>query len=114
VYPVFGALIGAWFGVIPLALDWDRPWQVRQHYPRLSLTWIADHFILQTWPLPPVLTSIIGFIFGGLASFMHSIAVEAVEASKAAVTTQAEEERAERERADEKSKRKKRKGGKTA
>ncbi|KAJ9121069.1 hypothetical protein QFC24_005050 [Naganishia onofrii] len=94
VYPVFGALIGAWFGVIPLALDWDRPWQ--------------------TWPLPPVLTSIIGFIFGGLASFMHSIAVEAVEASKAAVTTQAEEERAERERAEEKSKRKKRKGGKAA
>ncbi|KAJ9103819.1 hypothetical protein QFC21_002281 [Naganishia friedmannii] len=92
VYPVFGALVGAWFGVIPLALDWDRPWQ--------------------TWPLPPVLTSSIGFIVGGLASFMHSIALEAVEASKAAVTTQAEEERAERERTEEKTKRKKRKGGK--
>ncbi|KAJ9120099.1 hypothetical protein QFC22_002997 [Naganishia vaughanmartiniae] len=94
VYPVFGALVGAWFGVIPLALDWDRPWQ--------------------TWPLPPVLTSIIGFIIGGLASFMHSITVEAVEASKAAVTTQAEAERAEQERNGEKSKRKKRKGGKAA
>lgn len=31
VYPVFGALVGAWFGVIPLALDWDRPWQVRPY-----------------------------------------------------------------------------------
>lgn len=29
-YPVFGTLCGCWIGVIPLALDWDRPWQVRR------------------------------------------------------------------------------------
>jgi GPI ethanolamine phosphate transferase 2/3 subunit F len=27
-YPCIGALIGAWLGAIPIALDWDRPWQV--------------------------------------------------------------------------------------
>lgn len=30
VFPAVGAIVGAWAGVIPLALDWDRPWQVRQ------------------------------------------------------------------------------------
>lgn len=27
-FPLAGALVGAWVGAIPLALDWDRPWQV--------------------------------------------------------------------------------------
>jgi len=28
VYPAVGSFIGAWLGAIPIALDWDRPWQV--------------------------------------------------------------------------------------
>jgi hypothetical protein len=27
-YPTYGAFWGAWIGVIPIGLDWDRPWQV--------------------------------------------------------------------------------------
>lgn len=30
VYPMAGALVGAWVGAVPLALDWDRPWQVSE------------------------------------------------------------------------------------
>ena len=29
VYPALGTVIGGWLGVIAIALDWDRPWQVR-------------------------------------------------------------------------------------
>jgi len=28
VYPAVGAVLGSWLGAIPIALDWDRPWQV--------------------------------------------------------------------------------------
>ena len=28
VYPFLGVFLGAWAGIIPIALDWDRPWQV--------------------------------------------------------------------------------------
>lgn len=29
VYPWVGVVLGSWVGIIPIALDWDRPWQVR-------------------------------------------------------------------------------------
>jgi len=29
IYPAIGTFLGCWVGVIPIALDWDRPWQVR-------------------------------------------------------------------------------------
>lgn len=90
VYPVIGTILGAWIGVIPLALDWDRPWQ--------------------TYPLPVAAASLAGFIVGGLVSFLHSLFVEAVEASRAVVA----QERVERERVREGEtvRRRKRKGGK--
>ena len=28
VYPVIGTALGCWSGAFPIALDWDRPWQV--------------------------------------------------------------------------------------
>ena len=28
VYPAVGTCIGGWLGAIPIALDWDRSWQV--------------------------------------------------------------------------------------
>lgn len=67
VYPVYGTFIGAWLGVATMALDWDRPWQA--------------------WPLPLVFGSILGFIAGGLGSFVWSAADEAIQAGR-------EEERA--------------------
>ncbi|EIW79785.1 hypothetical protein CONPUDRAFT_144940 [Coniophora puteana RWD-64-598 SS2] len=50
VYPSIGTLVGCWFGVIPLALDWDRPWQA--------------------WPLPPLFGAIIGYILGSLGALV--------------------------------------------
>lgn len=29
VYPAIGAAFGCWSGAIPIGLDWERPWQVR-------------------------------------------------------------------------------------
>ncbi|WVQ95316.1 hypothetical protein IAU59_002411 [Kwoniella sp. CBS 9459] len=52
VYPAVGALLGAWLGVVPIALDWDRPWQ--------------------SYPLTPAFGSILGFIVAGFASFLRS------------------------------------------
>ena len=28
-FPAIGTVAGCWLGIIPIALDWDRPWQVR-------------------------------------------------------------------------------------
>ncbi|OXM78977.1 phosphatidylinositol glycan, class F [Cryptococcus neoformans Bt63] len=53
VYPVIGTFVGAWIGAIPIALDWDRPWQ--------------------SYPLTVALASILGFLVGGFASWTHSI-----------------------------------------
>jgi len=42
VYPAIGTVVGCWLGVIPIALDWDRPWQA--------------------WPLTPAFGSILGYV----------------------------------------------------
>ncbi|CED82452.1 Ethanolamine-P-transferase GPI11/PIG-F, involved in glycosylphosphatidylinositol anchor biosynthesis [Phaffia rhodozyma] len=52
VYPVLGALLGAWLGVFPMALDWDRPFQA--------------------FPIPIVFGAILGFIAGHLSSLAVS------------------------------------------
>ncbi|KAK7042520.1 phosphatidylinositol-glycan biosynthesis class F protein [Favolaschia claudopus] len=47
-YPAFGTVVGCWIGVIPIALDWDRPWQA--------------------WPLTPALGAILGYILSSIAA----------------------------------------------
>ncbi|KAK6464254.1 GPI biosynthesis protein family Pig-F-domain-containing protein [Scheffersomyces coipomensis] len=44
----FGIIIGTWFGVVPIPLDWDRPWQ--------------------QWPLTLLVGGYVGSIVGGLVS----------------------------------------------
>lgn len=48
-YPVIGAVVGAWMGAVPLALDWDRPWQA--------------------WPLSVLVGSTMGYVGGGYAGW---------------------------------------------
>ncbi|KAF8259205.1 GPI biosynthesis protein family Pig-F-domain-containing protein [Lactarius quietus] len=45
-YPTYGAYLGAWFGVIPIGLDWDRPWQA--------------------YPLTPAAGASLGYMAGAL------------------------------------------------
>ncbi|KAF8558564.1 hypothetical protein OG21DRAFT_1493793 [Imleria badia] len=52
VYPAVGVFIGGWLGAIPIALDWDRPWQA--------------------WPLTPLFGSLGGYIIGALWAFASS------------------------------------------
>jgi len=46
-------LAGSWIGVIPIALDWDRPWQA--------------------WPLTPAFCAIGGYIVASLVVLTVSI-----------------------------------------
>ncbi|KAG1884791.1 GPI biosynthesis protein family Pig-F-domain-containing protein [Suillus subluteus] len=48
VYPAVASLLGAWLGALPIALDWDRPWQA--------------------WPLTPLFGGIAGYIVGSLSA----------------------------------------------
>ncbi|KAJ7829401.1 GPI biosynthesis protein family Pig-F-domain-containing protein [Mycena olivaceomarginata] len=52
VYPAAGTLAGAWLGVVPIALDWDRPWQA--------------------WPLTPALGAVGGYILASMAALTGS------------------------------------------
>ncbi|KAJ6565463.1 GPI biosynthesis protein family Pig-F-domain-containing protein [Mycena vulgaris] len=51
-YPAVGTIVGCWLGAIPIALDWDRPWQA--------------------WPLTPALGAILGYIFSSVAALTAS------------------------------------------
>ncbi|KAF8064923.1 GPI biosynthesis protein family Pig-F-domain-containing protein [Lyophyllum atratum] len=48
VYPAIGTALGCWAGVIPIALDWDRPWQA--------------------WPLTPAYGAILGYTCASLVA----------------------------------------------
>ncbi|KAF9078635.1 GPI biosynthesis protein family Pig-F-domain-containing protein [Rhodocollybia butyracea] len=52
VYPAVGTLLGSWLGAIPIALDWDRPWQ--------------------SWPLTPTYGALIGYIISSMAALTVS------------------------------------------
>jgi phosphatidylinositol glycan class F len=52
VYPAVSTLLGAWLGALPIALDWDRPWQA--------------------WPLTPLFGGIAGYIIGSLSALSVS------------------------------------------
>ncbi|KAJ7454071.1 GPI biosynthesis protein family Pig-F-domain-containing protein, partial [Mycena galericulata] len=47
-YPAVGTIVGCWLGVIPIALDWDRPWQA--------------------WPLTPALGAVLGYILASVGA----------------------------------------------
>ncbi|KAJ6464182.1 GPI biosynthesis protein family Pig-F-domain-containing protein [Mycena vitilis] len=51
-YPAVGTMAGCWLGVIPIALDWDRPWQA--------------------WPLTPALGAVVGYILASIAALTAS------------------------------------------
>ncbi|KAI0048659.1 hypothetical protein FA95DRAFT_1605038 [Auriscalpium vulgare] len=51
-YPAVGALSGAWVGVIPIGLDWDRPWQA--------------------YPLTPAYFGAAGYLIGAIAALVVS------------------------------------------
>jgi len=48
VYPAIGTVVGSWLGCIPIALDWDRPWQ--------------------SWPLTPAFGGVFGFVLSSLSA----------------------------------------------
>jgi phosphatidylinositol glycan class F len=71
VYPAIGTVVGCWLGVIPIALDWDRPWQVRiltsYDVERRLITQIS-----QAWPLTPAFGSILGYIIASMCALTMS------------------------------------------
>ncbi|KAH6877370.1 GPI biosynthesis protein family Pig-F-domain-containing protein [Coprinopsis sp. MPI-PUGE-AT-0042] len=48
IYPSVGTVVGCWLGIIPIALDWERPWQA--------------------WPLTPAYGAILGYIIASIAA----------------------------------------------
>jgi len=51
IYPIIGTLFGTWVAAIPLALDWDRPWQA--------------------WPLLPAYGAVFGHIVGAWYALVY-------------------------------------------
>jgi len=64
-YPAVGTLAGAFIGSIPMALDWDRPWQARNPVDFLGdeiLIIDYDVSLNQAYPLPPAYGGVFGFV----------------------------------------------------
>lgn len=62
VYPSVGALVGAWIGAIPIALDWDRPWQA--------------------WPLTVAYGTIGGYVIASWAALVMNVVLFLAEESR--------------------------------
>lgn len=82
VYPAAGTIIGCWVGVIPIALDWDRPWQVRIFYLTDSLSGTHCSSCDQAWPLTPAFGSIAGFILASIYALTISSVRHLAEANR--------------------------------
>jgi phosphatidylinositol glycan class F len=81
VYQAIGTLSGSWIGVIPIALDWDRPWQVS--IPVYCSIVGASLKYLQAWPLTPAFCAIGGYIVASLVALTVSIQKQAVQSNHA-------------------------------
>jgi len=81
-YAGAGAVLGAWVGAFPIALDWDRPWQVCLSDSR-SKCICADVGCEKAWPLTPAYGAIVGYIGGSLWAAGLSFFTQAVALSKA-------------------------------
>ncbi|KDR76870.1 hypothetical protein GALMADRAFT_155582 [Galerina marginata CBS 339.88] len=59
VYPAIGTAVGCWIGIIPIALDWDRPWQA--------------------WPLTPCFGAIGGYMISSMLALTVSTVIHLAE-----------------------------------
>ncbi|KAF8909756.1 GPI biosynthesis protein family Pig-F-domain-containing protein [Gymnopilus junonius] len=74
VYPAIGTVLGCWLGVIPIALDWDRPWQA--------------------WPLTPAFAAIAGYIVSSITALTVNSVVDLAEQHANAQVDAAEQKKA--------------------
>jgi len=77
VYPAIGSFVGAWLGTIPIALDWDRPWQVSLSISSYKC-WHYNDTWIQAWPLTPIYGAISGYIVGSLVSLAFNTVGQSV------------------------------------
>jgi len=59
VYQAIGTIFGSWLGNIPIALDWDRPWQA--------------------WPLAPAFCAIGGYILSSLVVLTLNVSMPIIQ-----------------------------------
>lgn len=79
-YPTYGALLGAWVGVIPIGLDWDRPWQVTTGCALCLQAVKLTH--LKAYPLTPAAGASLGYIIGALLALGMNILLFLVDADR--------------------------------
>jgi len=73
VFPVIGTVIGCWIGVIPIALDWDRPWQA--------------------WPLTPAFGAIGGLILSSISALTVNTMIHVAQQEQSRSQNTAEQKR---------------------
>lgn len=83
VYPAIGTVLGCWAGVIPVGLDWDRPWQA--------------------WPLTPAWGAMAGYVLGSLWAMTVTNVKEIVDLGISATETDALEGKVSKKKTKKKS-----------